>query len=197
MLGNQARSRLKPLARQGMKDIHSASWAVLLNHFESAGPHPEERVLQACGSAIARQVRLQVDILGALRSHALADELEDFAHRCVATRIKQTRGFIYLCGGQSHFGMVKVGQTKLPPPERIKALNNESVLLPLKLLWSHPVHDRFFVERSVHNHLIERGIGCVKEFFAEDQTALQTLVEQIADQDKRALERAGFGEALR
>lgn len=180
-----------------MKDINASAWASLLHYFQSAGPSPEERILRACGASIAKQVRLRVDILGALRSHPLADDLEDFAHLCVRSRLAHARGFVYLCSGHSHFGLVKVGQTKLQPLERIKALNNESVLLPLELLWSLPVHDRFYVEATVHRRLRKEGVSRVKEFFAESQSRLAECIEQVAFTDQKLFEQAGFGEAFR
>lgn len=145
------------------------------------------------GIELIREVRrASANISSAILSDILGDSWLDFSTKSLESYFRKVQGYVYVAETAQYPELYKVGKTRLAVESRIKTLNNEAVLLPFKAVHSYLVHDRHFVERTVHAKLTACGIPRLKEFFRIDMDYLDELITQVIQQDLNRLVRHGF-----
>jgi len=127
----------------------------------------------------------------------LADDWLDFSVNGLRDHFERAQGHVYLVSGPAHAGLTKLGKTAVSPEQRLKALNNASVLLPLSLIFSCGVHDRHWVEAECHRQLMRRDVARVKEFFDATPSELRAQIEAEHDADRARFEALGLGDLMR
>lgn len=180
---------LKRAARLAMSEPNSRALANLYAAFEAGDP-------RAHAKRTLRMIRAGAQVSQAIHAHALGDDWFDFTVESLKTHFLASKGFVYLITGPAQAGLTKVGKTAQEPSRRLRSLNTAAVLLPLKLLEAHAVHDRHWVEAQAHRTLASQGVPRAKEFFQATQAELASVIVEVVRQDQGRLAGQGLDSAL-
>lgn len=173
-----------------MRQIHALSLNSLYRCFSEG--QASEHARQFC-----RLLRLRnVDVLEGVRTHVLGDDWQDFAYISLREHFSRAKGTVYVVASAARPELVKVGKTRSPMHERLRALNNEAVLDPYDVAGTLAVHDRHWVELRAHQVLKQAGVHQGKEFFNAPAEDVLKLIESLAAQDAALFERQGLYDLL-
>ncbi len=169
-----------------MREVHPLSLNSLYRCFVEGNASAHAR--QFC-----RLVRLRnVDVMQGVRAHVLADDWQDFTYAGLREHFSRASGTVYVVSSPARPELVKVGKTRTAMHERLRALNNESVIEPYLVEGTHAVHDRHWVELCTHQYLKRAGVHQAKEFFNAPAPDVLALVQRLAAQDAALFERQGL-----
>ncbi len=169
-----------------MSYVHTLSLRALREAFEKGEGTRHARML----CRLARQGKR--DLLSAMRDDVLGDDWTDFAFEGLQAHFRRTSGTVYVVSSPAHPGLVKVGKTRQSLEQRLKGLNNESVLEPFVVDASLRVADRHWVELQAHALLTQAGLHAQKEYFRVSADKALAAVQQAADADKRIFQSLGL-----
>lgn len=142
---------------------------------------------------LCRLIRLdKPNLAAAIEQHALCDEWLDFCFQSLDSHFKLAHGFVYCARPMDKRHILKVGKTAQSPHERIKQLNNESVVTHFALEGAFWVPDRHWAEARVHQLLKEEGVQIKKEFFYTDFSHVSELLKNQLEQDAQRFRRFGY-----
>lgn len=171
-----------------MSAVHAHSLAALRSAFETGRKDRHARLF----CRLVRQGKR--DLLSAIQADVMGDDWLDFTFESVKAHLGRARGEIYFVSSAAYPGLVKVGKTRGPAERRLQALNNEAAAVPFVLNARMTVHDRHWMELSLHRALNDKGLHFQKEFFGVDSMAGMLMLEELVHRDLALLRSQGLYE---
>ena len=160
-----------------MPELHPLTHRALYGTFMRSAPREHSKIL-------LKMIRNHnVGLNDILQGHPLADEWSDFAHLALRDYFAEAKGLVYLLTTPQYPETIKVGMTTQLMPDRLRQLNNESVVWYFVCAAEIACHDRRYVEGQTHQALRRQGIVNKKEFFKCSVQFAKELSQSVRDSD--------------
>jgi hypothetical protein len=125
---------------------------------------------------VFKLIRKNPKVLEQLHYYVQFDDWYHSLIKKIPQHIQQKSGYIYICYNTREPEYYKVGKTKILPENRMKSLNNESVIGEIILKDYYKVFDCSQYESVIHTALSKK-FEKTKEHFKGGYEEIKTIVE--------------------